>query len=96
MPKHRVKGVKRVHRILKDFEGPLEEIASLPFVKAVIPGRIKRKKVAGIPGYRKITFQYPTSTGAKLLAKSSNAVQEIFVVTDDVERLKEFLSSFSQ
>ena len=34
--------MKRVHQILKGFEEPLEEIAQLEYVKAVIPGRIKR------------------------------------------------------
>jgi len=91
MPRHRVKKVKRVHQILKGFEEPLEEIAQLEYVKAVIPGRIKRKRATGKPGQREITFQYPTPSGAKLLAKGEGAVQEIFVVTSEPEKLKEFL-----
>jgi len=95
MPRHRVKKVKRVHQILKGFEEPLEEIASLEYVKAVIPGRIKRKKSTGRPGRREITFQYPTPSGAKLLAKGEGAVQEIFVVTSEPEKLKEFLGTWN-
>ena len=40
MPKHFRKGVKREHHFLKGLEKPLEEIASIPGVKKVIPGRI--------------------------------------------------------
>ena len=87
--------MKRVHHILRGFEEPLEEIAQLEHVKAVIPGRIKRKGATGKLGQRELTFQYPTPSGAKLLAKGEGAVQEVFVVTSEPEKLREFLRAQS-
>jgi len=40
----------------------------------------------------KVRFKYETKTGAKLLAYASGVVQEVFVVTNNVEKLKEKLS----
>ncbi len=88
MPKHRSKGVKREHTILEDFEGPLKKVANLEGVKSVIPGEISRRSGSG---HKRITFQYPTKSGAKLLAKRANAVQEVFVVCQKPDKVKDFV-----
>ncbi len=64
-------------------------IEPLPFVDAIFPGVIKRKK--GATAGLKVKFQYPTKTGAKLLALSRGCVQEVFVVTQKPEKLKEVI-----
>ena len=63
-----------------------KELEPLDYIKSIFPAEIKptKKQFSGL----EIHFQYATKTGAKLLAYSSGAVQEIFVVTNDVEALK--------
>jgi len=87
MPKHFRKGVKREHHFLKGLEKPLEEIAAIPGVKKVIPGRIYASDSRGF----EIKVTRETQTGLKLVAKSNGSVQEIFVVVErrDVEGVKE-------
>ncbi|USS41222.1 DUF2103 domain-containing protein [Thermococcus aggregans] len=82
MPKHFRKGVKREHHFLKDIEKPLEEIASIPGVKKVIPGRIYASDSRGF----EIKVTRETQSGLKLVAKSDGSVQEIFLVVDKSER----------
>lgn len=66
------------------------ELEPLDYVEAIFPGVIKPKK--GItPGFR-VRFKYTTSTGVKLLAYSSGAVQEVFVVTGEPQKLREVVS----
>lgn len=90
MPKHRGRGVKREHAILPGFDEALERIAAIDAVQSVIPGRIAR--IRSRSGIKRLTFQYPTDTGAKLQAKGGGAVQEIFVVTEDPEQVRQFIS----
>ncbi|WP_297512449.1 DUF2103 domain-containing protein [Thermococcus sp.] len=84
MPKHFRKGVKREHHFLKGLEKPLEEIASIPGVKKVIPGRIYASDSRGF----EIKVTRETQTGLKLVAKSDGSVQEVFLVVDKAEREK--------
>ena len=86
MPKHFKKGVKREHHFLKGLEKPLEEIAKIPEVKKVIPGRIYPSDSRGF----EIKVSRETLTGLKLIAKSEGSVQDVFLVVDkkDRERLK--------
>lgn len=86
--RYRQKKVKREHSIIEGLLPVLERIASLPGVQSVTPGRINPRSRPGSPGVR---FQYVTETGLKLLGRSNAAVQEVFVVTDEPERVLEQL-----
>ncbi|WP_297536464.1 DUF2103 domain-containing protein [Thermococcus sp.] len=84
MPKHFRKGVKREHHFLKGLEKPLEEIASIPGVKKVIPGRIYASDSRGF----EIKVTRETQTGLKLVAKSDGSIQEVFLVVDRLDRAR--------
>ncbi len=84
MPKHFRRGIKREHHFLKGLERPLEEIARIPGVKKVIPGRIYASDSRGF----EIKISRETKTGLKLIAKSDGSVQEVFLVVDKPYREK--------
>lgn len=77
--RYRQNKIKREHTIIDGVLPILEQIAALPHVQAITPGRINQRSGNRAEG---ITFQYHTETGLKLLARSSRAVQEVFVVSD--------------
>ena len=90
--KHRAKSskVKYQHNMIRGLRKFLEEdLEPLEYVKAIFPAEIRRTKSAS--SRFKVLFKYETKTGAKLLARGSGVVQEVFVVTNDVEKLKEKL-----
>ncbi|HHU92400.1 MAG TPA: metal-binding protein [Halanaerobiaceae bacterium] len=87
--KYRDNKIKQEHTIIEDLLPLLEEIAEIPSVKSIIPGRINRRKGSGIPPY--LQLKYDTGSGIKLLAKNSSSVQEVFLVTDDVEKTIDYL-----
>ncbi|MFP4641999.1 MAG: DEAD/DEAH box helicase [Dehalococcoidia bacterium] len=79
--------IKHEHGIIPGLREFLEdELEPMYETRTIIPGRITKKKGTS-PGFR-VRFQYPTSSGAKILAYNSGAVQEVFVVTSDPESLK--------
>jgi hypothetical protein len=84
MPKYFRKGVKREHHFLKGLEKPLEEIAAIPGVKKVIPGRIYASDSRGF----EIKVSRETQTGLKLVAKSDGSVQDVFLVVEGAYRLQ--------
>ena len=84
MPRHFRKGVKREHHFLKGLEKPLEQIAAIPGVKKVIPGRIYASDSRGF----EIKVTRETQTGLKLVAKSDGSVQEVFLVVDKADRIE--------
>jgi hypothetical protein len=88
--KHRKNKIKRQHGIIKDLKKFLEDnVSSLDSVEGIIPGRIK---VGKTPGENLIvTYQYSTVSGAKLIARSGTSVQEVFVITNDTDKLKEVI-----
>lgn len=91
--RHRAKTskIKYQHSMVEGLRGFLEErIEPLDYVRSIIPGEIKPKK--GTSQGLRVRFKYTTKTGAKLLAYSPDAVQEIFVVTKAPEALKAMLS----
>jgi hypothetical protein len=88
--KYRKKGIKREHHIIEDGEELLEDLIKKKLVKSIIPGRIKTTP-KGQPGIARLTYQYETNSGAKLLLKKGSTVQEVFVITDDVNSLKEYI-----
>ena len=94
MPRHFKKGVKREHHFLKGLEKPLEEIAAIPGVKKVIPGRIYASDSRGF----EIKVTRETKTGLKLVAKSNGSVQEVFLVVnrEDREAVKDAISAMFQ
>ncbi len=94
MPRHFKRGVKREHHFLKGIEKPLEEIANIPGVKKVIPGRIYASDSRGF----EIKVSRETATGLKLIAKSDGSVQEVFLIVDkaDRERVQEEIGGFME
>jgi hypothetical protein len=81
--RNRIKSVKREHSTIKDILPLLEKIASMPFIKSIIPGRIK--PIVGNYPKPIVEFKTLTQAGFKCIAKSSRSVQEVFIVCDDVE-----------
>ncbi len=75
--RHRDGKLKVMHTIIGDFGKILRQIASLDEVESILTGTIAPSK-----SYKDtLTFQYFTDNGLKLLAKTTSAVQEIFIVT---------------
>jgi hypothetical protein len=88
--KYRKKGIKKEHHIIEGGEELLEDLIKQKLVKSIIPGRIKTTP-KGQPGRVRLTYQYETNSGAKLLLKKGSTVQEVFVITEDRERLKNYI-----
>lgn len=89
--KYRKHRVKREHHLLPGLAPVLQEIASHPAVKSIIPARIN----SAIRGSRvQLSWKYKTRSGVKLLAKSGGGVQEIFIVTPDPDALRELISRY--
>ncbi len=75
--------LKVLHTIIGDFGKTLRNIAELEEVDAILTGTISPSK-----SYKEtLTFQYFTDNGLKLLAKTTTAIQEIFIVTASPELL---------
>lgn len=75
--RHRDNKVKKMHTIIGDYAEVLDDLATIPDIQAVITGVISPNKSE----YEELTFQYFTDSGLKLLAKTTEAVQEIFITT---------------
>ncbi|PRX31057.1 putative metal-binding protein DUF2103 [Orenia metallireducens] len=87
--KYRANKIKQEHTIIEDILPLLEKVAELNIIKSIIPGRINRRGGSGIPPHLKL--KYPTPSGIKILAKNSSSIQEVFVVTDDVDQAMELI-----
>lgn len=75
--RHRDGKLKTMHTIIGDYGRVLRQIAELDEVESILTGTIAPSKA-----YKEsFTFQYFTDNGIKLLAKTTTAVQEIFIVT---------------
>ena len=70
--------VKRQHHIVPGLSELLDQLGALGGVDGIIPGRVRPLRKGSPP---RLTFQYVTESGFKLLGHASGAVQEIFVVT---------------
>lgn len=95
--KHRAKSskIKYEHDMIKGLREFLEDkLEPLEYISAIFPGEIK--KTRSIISSFKVKFQYKTKTGAKLLAYGSGAVQEIFVVTNQPDKLEENIRNLFQ
>lgn len=81
--RHRDGKLKVMHTIIGDFAKTLRQIAELETVESILTGTIAPSK-----GYREeLTFQYFTDNGLKLLARTTTAVQEIFIVASQPDLL---------
>ncbi len=81
--RHREGKLKTMHTIIGDFTRTLKQIATLDEVESILTGTISPSK-----SYQEsLTFQYFTDNGLKLLAKTTTAVQEIFIVTQQPDLL---------
>jgi hypothetical protein len=88
--KYRNNKIKKEHHILEGFDKFLNKMSQELPVKAIIPGVIRKVNRAN-KGDLRITFQYPTQTGAKILLKKGSSVQECFVVIEDITILEEYI-----
>lgn len=88
--KYRKKGIKKEHHIIEDGEAILNQLIKEGLVDSIIPGRIKTTP-KGRPGKIRLTYQYDTQSGAKLLLKKGSTIQEVFVITNNREDLKKFI-----
>lgn len=93
MSKYRKKGVKRQHTVLEGFLSFLESLSEKGFAKSIIPGRISTKGNKATSGRSIVEYQYETKTGVKLILKKGTSVQEVFVVSDNKEKIKEFFGN---
>ncbi len=93
--KHRKNKIKSQHGMIKGLRKFLEkEISSQDFIKGIIPGRIDVGKATG--EVLKVSYQYKTEAGAKLIARSGSSIQEIFVTTDAPESLEKIIEAYNQ
>ncbi|HBQ94550.1 MAG: DUF2103 domain-containing protein [Firmicutes bacterium] len=83
MAKYRQSKVKRQHHVLRELEPQLRFLSSLPSVDGVIPGTIRPKSGSQMG----LTFQYFTPSGLKLIGRSSGAAQEIFVISQQPDKV---------
>ncbi len=78
------------HAVVQGVDKALKEITSWPGVESVVAGRIS--KVHHRYPTLSVTVQTSTVSGVKCLARTGQAVQELFVVTADpasvVERVR--------
>ncbi len=93
--KHRKNKIKSQHGLIKGLRKFLErEISNQDFVTGIIPGEIKVGNSTG--EVLKVTYQYKMQTGAKLIARSGSSIQEIFIITNDPERLEKIINSHDE
>lgn len=92
--KLRKKGVKREHSTIKGIIPLLEKITATHEVTGIIPGRIK--PIVGNYPKPILEFKTLTPTGIKCIAKSQRSVQEVFIITTDIEKTLAFIKEMSE
>jgi len=92
--RHRKNKIKRKHSMIKGLQKFLEDhISTKEYVDGIIPGEIK---VGSATGENLIVrYKYSTVSGAKLIARSGSSVQEVFVITNSAENLKELIENLN-
>ncbi len=70
--------IKTEHHILKEFQDILHQVAQIPEVQKIIPGRISRQQ-KGTSDLR-ISFSYFTKSWLKYKLKKWATAQELFIV----------------
>jgi hypothetical protein len=88
--RHRTDKLTTKHTIIGDYKKILLDIANFEEVDSIITGQIFNNKTH----HTGLTFQYMTDTGIKLLAKTSQAVQEIFIVTKHKQTVLDLLQGY--
>lgn len=79
--------IKREHGIIDGLLPVLEELADLPEISAIIPGRIRVTR-ARVPGLE-IRLQVETTSGIKLGARWAKLAQEVFVICSNRETVRQ-------
>ncbi len=88
--KYRANKIKQEHTIIEDIYPLLLKLADLNLVHSIIPGRINRRSGGGgIQPY--LQLKYNTPSGIKLIAKTNSSLQEVFVVTDEPDKMIEVI-----
>ncbi len=85
--KYRSKKLKTEHGMIKGLRKLLAEMAESELVESIIPGEIR--SVPKARGLVRLRFKYLTVSGGKYLAYGASAVQEVFVVSSNVEALNQ-------
>lgn len=85
--KHRTKKLKVEHSLIKGLRELLAEMAKSDLVQGIIPGEIRQ--VSKAKGSVKLRFKYKTVSGGKYLAYGGSAVQEVFIVSPDIDALNQ-------
>ncbi len=85
--------IKYEHTMIEGLRELLEKLEPTKEIKAIIPGRISRKR-----SHSKLTIrvQRPTITGIKCLATVDHSVQEVFIVTNEADTVMKIVSSLSE
>lgn len=92
--KYRKNKIKREHAIIKGLKSYLEKnIADLDYVTGIIPGEIRVGNATG--ENLEVKYKYKTVSGAKLIARSGNSVQEVFIITSEPEKIEQVIESLS-
>ncbi len=82
--------IKRQHGRVGGLDAILDTIVkNCPYVSRIVPGRIKVRRGKTPPSFR---AQYVTPSGLKCLFNGTGTVQEVFIVSDDPERVKKWLA----
>ena len=83
--KHRGSGkIKKQHSIINGLQKLLESIEHWPEINSIIPGVINQTSSFK---HLEVDVKYQTSTGLKAIARSNNAVQELFFVSNEPKAL---------
>ncbi len=84
--------IKTQHTILEGLYDKLKEIAAFDEIKSIIPGRIMRRGKSKNEASIEITI--PTASGLKALGKSHGATQELFIVTNHPDIVRQKLMEY--
>ena len=85
--KYRESGkIKQKHGMIQGLRRILRQIAKWEEVQGFIPGRIES---AGQKGHIRLRISYETSSGLKAIARGNGSVQEVFLITQVPDLLRE-------
>ena len=87
--------VKREHGRVRGLDAVCDAIiADCPYVRRIVPGRIKPRRGNGPATLR---VQYPTPAGLKCLyASAGGAVQEVFLVSSDEDKAGQWVEAWAK
>ena len=78
------KKIRQEHWILEEFHKVLNEIAKIPQIHRLIPGRIARKQSGSSTMY--FTCSYEEKTGWKYKMSKGSTSQELFVICGEEDK----------